>query len=573
MGAFGEGLVQGAQAATQMKTQRENLKLQQDYYAAMGKKMDLEQKMMQSQFQGQQDLVKGLFKPPDKQMTDLQGPGAPTPLGLGEADQFLQTLSPQDMANGRSMQEIRERGPGMYKEGPRPQHMAPVPGTGGMWSGMSPELQSVAQSMLASTGGDMNKTMSTLAMLAPGAFPQAPKFQEHDPTKALLQMNGPGGMPTTAIAAQSKPAEEKLFPGDKPLVNQKGQAVYTPPPGVQTPDYMNVPHGTTVLDKRTNQPVFSAPEAPEKPEKPPAPTIKEVQTPDGTQFMQVSPQGVTPIGQPIKTAPAAPKAVDTENAIAMEMFGTDYASLAQPARAEVNKRIQTDKLALYKEQANVMVAAAGEKEKQKLAIPDKLSGPETDKVIMGKNTLDQLNEVANLYDPSLVGPAAGAMPSLRAGIPENWGGLSPKQARLYAAISTFQNRLTNLISGAAVSPDEAVRLQAEMPQPNQDPAVFEQRWAASWRNAQRLAETQRQTYGETGRDISGLSALPGPHQRFNNNFTENIIPQPKPPRAKPGEKGMAGAPPPPAHIPASQHKAWYDGWNDILSRSQPGGMQ
>jgi len=489
MGGFVQGLGQGMQNVQSMQADIENRRQQAELFKLKSKQMQLETDMTERQMKAQADLPNMLFQAPQQRQVPVQGPGAPQE----PADKagLLAGYSPGELERAGGEKGVLKQ---YATEGPQPTGMADIPGTGGPLAGVSPELQGIFQNILVSTGGDMGKTMSTIQMLAPGLFPQKPQEFDLAPEHTRFRQ-GPDGKAVPIAQGAPKYRAPHVVQGS--LVDDEGNVRY---------------------------------QAPEKPDRP---SIKEVDTPQGKQFMSVTPEGVQPIGQPIQTAPAAPKSIDTENAIAMEMFNTDYASLQPNARAEVNRRIKADKLDLYKAQADVMVAAAGERERVKLATPEKPSGVEREKLIGGVNTIDQLNRVAELYDPSLVGPTMGAMSELRASLPENWGGLSPKQAALYGAISTFRNRLMNLISGAAVSPDEARRLISEMPDPSQDPAVFEERWANSYRNAEALAKTQRQVYGETGVDLHGLSPLPTPHPKFANKFAQNVIPQPPPVKAKP----------------------------------------
>jgi hypothetical protein len=352
MGAFGAGLVQGAQDAVAMKSQREQIEMQKKYYDTLGKKMDLELQMAQRQIQGQQDLVKSLFRPPRTMPVTAQGPGAPVPLQMGEADQFLQTLSPQEMAHGRGIKEIQERGPGFFKEGPQPTGTAEVPGTAGLLASASPELQAVFQNMLDATGGDMGKTLSTLAMLAPGAFPQQPMFQKLGEGETLAKIDPRTGQSTTL--AQGAPKTRG------PIAMSPGQTLVDPVTGFpmmsldakpEKPDKpMVVPAGASLMTPEGT--LLST--APEKDGKP---NIREVDTPQGRQFVHVTPEGVQPIGQPIQTAPKEPKGIDQENAVAKELYGKNYADLDQAQATQVNRMIQQRRIEVAGATAGIQAKA------------------------------------------------------------------------------------------------------------------------------------------------------------------------------------------------------------------------
>lgn len=55
-----------------------------------------------------------------------EGPGLPQQRDLMSTDAFLQTLSPQEQAQGRFQRELDQRGPGTYQEGLRPTTLQPT---------------------------------------------------------------------------------------------------------------------------------------------------------------------------------------------------------------------------------------------------------------------------------------------------------------------------------------------------------------------------------------------------------------------------------------------------------------
>jgi hypothetical protein len=82
--------------------------------------------------------------------------------------------------------------------------------------------------------------------------------------------------------------------------------------------------------------------------------------------------------------------------------------------------------------------------------------------------LDMLNHIEGLFNPDFVGPARGRLGSLQ----EVTGGLSDAELDMRTAMASYQNIMTQLRSGAAVTPSEAVRLKREAPLPTDRPEVI-----------------------------------------------------------------------------------------------------
>jgi hypothetical protein len=225
MGAFGAGLAQGMTQGQAMMSDLEQRKQQAELFRLKSKQMQLETDMTEKQLKAQGDLQNLLFKGPDMQQVESQGPGAPMQLPMELSD------NPTGLRDdARWGQELKERGPGAFTEGPRPAPgQAPVPGTEGVWANLSPQLQSVAKSILTSTGGDPTKTMQTLEMLAPGVFPKQPMIQKLGEGETLQRIDPNTGK--SQMLAQGNPkyhAPHAVAPGGT-LIGQDGKPIFTAP--------------------------------------------------------------------------------------------------------------------------------------------------------------------------------------------------------------------------------------------------------------------------------------------------------------------------------------------------------
>lgn len=227
MGGFAQGLGQGIQGSQQYLSDIQNRRQQAELFALKSKQLKLETDMQEKQLSAQNDLQSMLFKGPDMQQVESQGPGAPMRLPLAMSD------NASGMRDGEPMWENEKltRGPGAYEEGPRPAPgQAPIPGTEGVWSNLSPQLQSVAKSILTSTGGDPTKTMQTLQMLAPGVFPKQPIIQKLGEGETLNQIDpNTGANKVLASGSPKYHAPHAVAPGGT-LVGQDGQPIFTAPP-------------------------------------------------------------------------------------------------------------------------------------------------------------------------------------------------------------------------------------------------------------------------------------------------------------------------------------------------------
>lgn len=224
MGGFVQGFGQGAQNVRDMQNDIATRRQQAELFKLKSKQMKLETDMTEKQLAAQSALPEMLFKPPQQQEVQAQGPG----VGLPPTDPaHLASFSPQEI---EAQQHL--------SEGPQPTGMADIAGTGGPMANVSPELKNIFQNILVSTGGDMAKTMATIQALAPNVFPQQPFVQKLGEGETLQQVDPRSGQ--SRMLAQGNPK-------------------YRAPISVRA--------GGTVFDPTSGQPLFTAPES-DKPEKP-----------------------------------------------------------------------------------------------------------------------------------------------------------------------------------------------------------------------------------------------------------------------------------------------------------------
>src|SRR5690242_6127673 len=130
MGGFAEGFGQGMRNTIANAADIQNRRQQAELFKLKSKQLKLETDMQEKQLKAQADLEGLLFKPPDMQQVESQGPGAPVRLAPELDDNASGTRLDE-----RWGQELAERGPGAYEEGPRPAPgMQPVKGTEGPWA-------------------------------------------------------------------------------------------------------------------------------------------------------------------------------------------------------------------------------------------------------------------------------------------------------------------------------------------------------------------------------------------------------------------------------------------------------
>lgn len=225
MGGFVQGLGQGMQNVQSMQADIEHRRKQAELFKLRSKQMQLETDMTERQMKAQADLSNMLFQAPQQRQVPVQGPGAPQE----PADKagLLAGYNPGELAQAGGEQGVLKQ---YATEGQQPTGMADIPGTGGPWANMSPELQNIAKSILVSTGGDMPKTIQTLQMLAPGVFPKQPIQTKLNQGEVLSEYDP--NTKTSRTLAAGMPKEHN------PTV---------------------VPPESTVLDPVTHKPIYQAP--------------------------------------------------------------------------------------------------------------------------------------------------------------------------------------------------------------------------------------------------------------------------------------------------------------------------
>lgn len=122
------------------------------------------------------------------------------------------------------------------------------------------------------------------------------------------------------------------------------------------------------------------------------------------------------------------------------------------------------------------------------------------------NALAQAANIKKLFKPEFVGPYSGrrGAASMATGIKLRKG-----EAAFRGGLALYRNAVISALSGAAVSAQEAIRLQQQIPQETDPSDVFLAKLAQTENNMATVARLRRETFTETGLDLSGLSPLPG----------------------------------------------------------------
>lgn len=116
-----------------------------------------------------------------------------------------------------------------------------------------------------------------------------------------------------------------------------------------------------------------------------------------------------------------------------------------------------------------------------------LTGEAANKVNAATQSLAALDDIEQKFLPDYVGPIAGRL----YGAAEATGiGVNPGQSEFSATVAAFNNSVINSLSGAAVTPSEWARLQKQLPQTTDPPAVFKSKINATRDNLLRLQKAQ-----------------------------------------------------------------------------------
>lgn len=115
----------------------------------------------------------------------------------------------------------------------------------------------------------------------------------------------------------------------------------------------------------------------------------------------------------------------------------------------------------------------------------KMSSPtERENIAKGERTLGMLKELQKLYKGGYTGKVSGTMGKVK----DFFGKNPQKQSEFYALTAAFNNRLINLITGAAMGEAEAKRIMSEAPSIYDEPSVWQAKWKQSQRNVKMLQE-------------------------------------------------------------------------------------
>src|SRR3990167_563924 len=147
---------------------------------------------------------------------------------------------------------------------------------------------------------------------------------------------------------------------------------------------------------------------------------------------------------------------------------------ASMTTSETTARKDAERSAWLKETASVdvvqrlgMPLGTTNEQVAEMKLPDKLppaSTEERQKGVQMEMAVSQLDQLAEIYDPSLVGPIAGRYIAARAFIENPLDPLTQREADMYALTNSMNNVLLYARSGAQINESEFKRFQKELPQ-------------------------------------------------------------------------------------------------------------
>jgi len=133
----------------------------------------------------------------------------------------------------------------------------------------------------------------------------------------------------------------------------------------------------------------------------------------------------------------------------------------------------------------------------------KMSSPtERENLAKGETTLGQLNELKNLHEAGYVGKWGGTKGKVK----DFFGRNPQKQSEFYALTASFNNRLINLITGAAMGEAEAKRIMSEAPSIYDEPSVWQAKWKQSERNVRMLQKERAKIMRGSGIGVPKLTS-------------------------------------------------------------------
>jgi hypothetical protein len=136
------------------------------------------------------------------------------------------------------------------------------------------------------------------------------------------------------------------------------------------------------------------------------------------------------------------------------------------------------------------------------------SAAERDALTMDRSMVQQINAAKSRFKPEFTGPGQGTLIG-RASQATGFG-RRPGEGRFRQSLSGIKNIILKLRSGAAITESEGERLLSELPNVGDPSDTFMDKMNQFEETFRGIAGIRRETLGETGVDISKLSALDDP---------------------------------------------------------------
>ena len=126
--------------------------------------------------------------------------------------------------------------------------------------------------------------------------------------------------------------------------------------------------------------------------------------------------------------------------------------------------------------------------------------------------LTLIGDIERLYQPGYVGPAIGRLTRVQMATPGT-PDVDPKVAEFYASVASLRNEIIRLISGAAVSGSEEIRLRSQLPDVTDKPAVFSAKLTQTKRNREVLLSRTKARAGQPATVPAGGAPGPNPFRQ------------------------------------------------------------
>lgn len=121
-----------------------------------------------------------------------------------------------------------------------------------------------------------------------------------------------------------------------------------------------------------------------------------------------------------------------------------------------------------------------------------------------------IDDIEKLFSPAYVGPVVGRTTKAQMVLPGP--DVDPAVATFYASVATLRNEIIKLMSGAAVSGSEEIRMKEQIPDTTQKPNVFRANLAATRKNRETLLARIAARTGQTPQAKVGGTEISPPRK-------------------------------------------------------------